>query len=81
MTKPIILVTLVASPTEIVSEALERIKETGVAILKNPLFAGQAMSNLAWYADKVKRSPAGRGNRRSFIRKQRRLICSKHRMP
>ncbi|MBN1662551.1 MAG: acetate--CoA ligase family protein [Deltaproteobacteria bacterium] len=55
-TKPILLVTLVVAPTEIVSRSLARIKESGVTILKDPLFAVQAMSNLSRYADKVKKA-------------------------
>lgn len=59
-TKPILLVTLVVSPTEIVSQALARIKDAGITILKDPLFAVQAMSNLAWYADKVRKAAGAR---------------------
>lgn len=55
-TKPILLVTLVVAPTKIVSESINRIKDAGVTILKDPLFAVQAMSNLAWYASKAKKA-------------------------
>jgi acetate---CoA ligase (ADP-forming) len=55
-TKPIVLITNISSPSEIIVKAVKSIEDAGIPVLKDHLHAIQALSNLAWYAAKVRQA-------------------------
>ena len=54
-TKPIVLTTYNISSSEVIAKAIKSIEDAGMPVLRDHLQAVQALSNLAWYTDKVRR--------------------------
>ena len=54
-TKPIVVTVHVFHATEKTTEAMNRMKEAGIPVLKDHLSAVRAMRNLAWYTEKRRR--------------------------
>ncbi len=53
--KPIVLTTYNISESEIVAKAIKSIEEAGMPVLRDHLHSVQALANLTWYADKMRR--------------------------
>src|SRR4030066_1777155 len=54
-TKPIVLTTYNISESEVVAKPIKSIDDAGMPVLRDHLHSIQALSNLAWYAAKLRR--------------------------
>ena len=54
--KPIVLTTYNLSSSEVIAKAIKSIEDAGMPVLRDHLHSIQAMSNLAWYAAKLRRT-------------------------
>ena len=54
--KPIVLTTYNLSSSEVIAKAIKSIEDAGMPVLRDHLHSIQAMSNLAWYAAKVRKA-------------------------
>ena len=59
-TKPIVLTTYNISESEVVAKAIKSIEETGMPVLRDHLHSVQALANLSWYAQKLRRHAEGK---------------------
>jgi Acyl-CoA synthetase (NDP forming) len=55
-TKPIVLTTYNLSSSEVIAKAIKSIEDAGMPVLRDHLHSIQAMSNLAWYSVKVRKT-------------------------
>jgi acetyltransferase len=55
-TKPIVLTTYNLSSSEVIAKAIKSIEDAGMPVLRDHLHSIQAMSNLAWYSAKVRKT-------------------------
>ncbi|HQO15248.1 MAG TPA: acetate--CoA ligase family protein [Smithellaceae bacterium] len=65
-TKPIVLVTYNVSESEVTAKAVKSIEEAGMPVLQDHLHSVQALSNLAWYASRLRRPVEIKADRYTF---------------